>query len=133
MTSTGGIRRSGIDVVGNRPWGTHFCNFYESKKDLLDMLLSFFKAGLEDNEFCVWVLSEPLSEQEAWDGLREAVPEFDHYRSKESIEIFDGRDWYLKGGTFDSHRDFEAPETRLGCKRRTGMPFRSTNRWSMTA
>jgi len=104
MTSTGEIRRSGIDVVGNRPWGTHFCNFYESKKDLLDMLLSFFKAGLEDNEFCVWVLSEPLSEQEAWDGLREAVPEFDHYRSKRSIEIFDGRDWYLKGGTFDSNR-----------------------------
>ena len=90
--------------MGNRPWGTHFCNFYESKKDLLDMLLSFFKAGLEDNEFCVWVLSEPLSEQEAWDGLREAVPEFDHYRSKRSIEIFDGRDWYLKGGTFDSNR-----------------------------
>src|SRR5271165_3801768 len=80
MTSTGEIRRSGINVVGDRPWGTHFCNFYESKKDLLDMLLSFFKAGLEDNEFCMWVLSEPLSEQEAWDGLREAVPEFDHYR-----------------------------------------------------
>ena len=104
MTSTGETRRSGIDVVGDRPWGTHFCNFYESKKDLLDMLVSFFKAGLEDNEFCVWVLSEPLSEQEAWDGLREAVPEFDHYRSKRSIEIFDGRDWYLKGGTFDSNR-----------------------------
>jgi len=34
------------------------------------MLLSYFKAGLEDNEFCVWVVSEPLSEREAWDGLR---------------------------------------------------------------
>ena len=57
--------------MGDRTWGTHFCNFYESRKDLLDMLLSYFKAGLEDNEFCVWVLSEPLSERVAWDGLPE--------------------------------------------------------------
>ena len=68
------------------------------------MLLSYFKAGLEDNEFCVWVVSDPLSPREAWDGLREAVPQFDHYLSKRSIEVFDGQDWYLKGGTFDSNR-----------------------------
>ena len=104
MTSTNELRRSGIDVVGDRPWGTHFCNFYESGRDLLDMLVAYFKAGLEDNEFCVWVVSEPVSEGEAWDGLRRAIPEFDDYVSKRSIEIFDGRDWYLKGGVFDSKR-----------------------------
>ncbi len=70
MTSMNEMRRSGISVVGDRPWGTHFCNFYESRKDLLGMLVSYFKAGLEDNEFCVWVLSEPLSEKDAWEGLR---------------------------------------------------------------
>src|ERR1700688_2229753 len=151
MTSTSEIRRSGIDIVGDRPWGTHFCNFYESRKDLLDMLLSYFKAALEDNEFCVWVVSEPLYEREPWDGLREAVPEFDHYLSKRSIEVFDGHDWYLKGGSFDSNRvmtawnekldraltggmrDLEAQETRLGCRRRTGRLFRNTKSWSMTA
>jgi C4-dicarboxylate-specific signal transduction histidine kinase len=104
MTSMNEMRRSGISVVGDRPWGTHFCNFYESRKDLLGMLVSYFKAGLEDNEFCVWVLSEPLSEKDAWEGLREAVPEFDDYASRRSIEVFDGRDWYLKGGAFDSSR-----------------------------
>jgi MEDS: MEthanogen/methylotroph, DcmR Sensory domain len=50
------------------------------------MLVSSFKAGLEENEFCVWVVSEPLSEREAWDGLRKAVPEFDDYVSNRSIE-----------------------------------------------
>jgi hypothetical protein len=55
------------------------------------MLLSYFKAGLEDNEFCVWVISEPVSEREAWDGLLAAVPDFDDYVSKRSIEVFDGR------------------------------------------
>ena len=113
MTSTNETRRSGIDVVGDRPWGTHFCNFYESRNDLLDMLVSYFKAGLEDNEFCVWVVSEPLSEREAWDGLRQAVPEFDHYLSRRSIEVFDGREWYLKGGSFDSNRVMTAWNEQL--------------------
>ena len=68
------------------------------------MLVSYFKAGLENNEFCVWVVSAPLSERDAWDGLRNAVPEFEDYVSKRSIEVFDGREWYLKGGVFDSTR-----------------------------
>ena len=113
MTSTSELRRSGISVVGDRPWGTHFCNFYESRKDLFHMLLAYFKAGLEDNEFCVWVVSEPLSERDAWDGLREAVPDFDQYLSKRSIEVFDGHDWYLKGGTFDSSRVMTAWNEKL--------------------
>jgi signal transduction histidine kinase len=99
--------------VGDRPWGTHFCNFYESRNDLLDMLVSYFKAGLEDNEFCVWVVSEPLSEREALEGLRQAVPEFDYYLSKRSIEVFDGREWYLKGGSFDSTRVMTAWNEQL--------------------
>jgi signal transduction histidine kinase len=113
MTSINEVRRSGIDVVGDRPWGTHFCNFYESGRDLLDMLVAYFKAGLEDNEFCVWVVSEPVSEGEAWDGLRRAIPEFDDYVSKRSLEIFDGRDWYLKGGVFDSKRVMTAWNEKL--------------------
>jgi signal transduction histidine kinase len=104
MTSINEMRSSGIGVVGDRPWGTHFCSFYESKRDLLAMLVSYFKAGLENNEFCVWVVSEPLSERDAWDGLRNAVPEFEDYVSKRSIEVFDGREWYLKGGVFDATR-----------------------------
>ena len=104
MTSINEMRSSGIGVVGDRPWGTHFCSFYESKRDLLAMLVSYFKAGLENDEFCVWVVSEPLSERDAWDGLRNAVPEFEDYVSKRSIEVFDGREWYLKGGVFDSTR-----------------------------
>ena len=104
MTSINEMRSSGISVVGDRPWGTHFCSFYESKRNLLAMLVSYFKAGLENNEFCVWVVSEPLSERDAWDGLRNAVPEFEDYVSKRSIEVFDGSQWYLKGGVFDSTR-----------------------------
>ena len=27
------MRKSGIDVVGDMPWGTHICLFYETKRD----------------------------------------------------------------------------------------------------
>jgi signal transduction histidine kinase/ActR/RegA family two-component response regulator len=113
VTSINETRSSGISVVGERPWGTHFCSFYESKSDLLSMLLSYFKAGLEANEFCVWVLTEPLSERDAWDGLRSAVPDFDSYVARRSIEILDGRDWYLKGGAFDPTRVMSAWNEKL--------------------
>jgi signal transduction histidine kinase/ActR/RegA family two-component response regulator len=113
MRSINETRSSGLSVVGERPWGTHFCSFYESKSDLLNMLLSYFKAGLEANEFCVWVLTEPLSERDAWEGLRSAVPDFDSYVARGSIEILDGRDWYLKGGAFDPTRVMSAWNEKL--------------------
>ncbi len=40
------------------PWGAHICVFYETKEDLLDTALSYFEAGLESNEFCVWAVSD---------------------------------------------------------------------------
>jgi hypothetical protein len=47
-------RNSGIDAAGAIPWGTHFCLFYETKSDLIEFLIPYFKAGLEDNELCIW-------------------------------------------------------------------------------
>src|SRR5665647_1336189 len=73
------LRNSGIDIVGDVPWGTHFCQLYQTKEDLMDILLPYFKAGLENNEFCVWVTSELLDAEEAKDDLRRTVPDFDTY------------------------------------------------------
>ncbi len=30
------LRKTGISIVGDMPWGTHFCHFHETKEDLLD-------------------------------------------------------------------------------------------------
>ena len=95
------LRKTGIDAVGDMPWGTHFCLFYETKEDLLDTLISYCKAGLESGEFCLWVVAEPLKVEEATDALKDAVPEFSRYLADASIEIMSARDWYLQGGTFD--------------------------------
>lgn len=95
------LRRTGISVVGDVPWGTHFCQFYETKEDLLNTLVPYFKAGLEDGELCVWVVSEPVSEDEAWSALQRVIPDLDRYLSGGSIEMFPGREWYLERGKFE--------------------------------
>src|ERR1700730_67225 len=97
-------RKTGIDVVGDMPWGTHFCLFYETKRDLLDTMSSYCKAGLESEEFCLWVVAEPLTIEEAIDALKDVVPDLDRYLEDHSMEIVSARDWYLLGGTFDLKR-----------------------------
>ena len=97
-------RKSGIALIGDVPWGTHFCQFYKTKKDLLDILVPYFRAGLENNELCIWVTSDFLTGEDALRAMRKGVPAFHEYLSKGQIEIFPYTDWYLKGGSFDLKR-----------------------------
>ncbi len=96
--------KSGIDIVGDVPWGTHFCQFYETKEDLVDILVPYFKTGLENNEFCMWVTSKPLSVKEATNALRNAVQNIDSYLEKGQIEIIPYSDWYMEDDIFDPKR-----------------------------
>jgi signal transduction histidine kinase len=98
------LRKTGISVVGDMPWGTHFCHFYETKDDLLDILVPYFKTGLEEKEFCIWVVFDPLNETEAKEALQRAVPHFDQNLAAGDIEILPHAQWYLKDGKFDLER-----------------------------
>ena len=49
-----GLRNTGLSAVGDAPWGTHFCFFYETKRDLLDILVPYFKAGLDKTNPVFW-------------------------------------------------------------------------------
>ena len=80
-------RVSGIDIIGNVPWGIHFCQFYQTKEDLTDILIPYFKAGLENNEFCLWVLPVELDEEKAKEALKMTIPDIHAYLEKGQIEI----------------------------------------------
>lgn len=116
------LRRSGISVVGDMPWGTHFCQFYETKEDLLSTLVPYFKAGLEDGEFCVWVISEPVSEDEAWGALQQVVPDLDRHLSAGAIEMFPAREWDLERGKFELQRVTSAWNAKLSGALALGYP-----------
>ncbi len=82
-------RKTGIDLLGNTPWGTHFCLFYKTEKDLIDILVPYFKAGLENNEFCMWVCWDPLRAEEARTALSKTLKNLDNYIDRGQIEIVD--------------------------------------------
>ena len=63
------LRKAGIRVMGNVPWGAHICVFYETKEDLLDTAAPYFAAGLNSNEFCVWAVSEAADGGRGRDGI----------------------------------------------------------------
>jgi hypothetical protein len=98
------LRKTGVNGISNVPWGTHFCMFYESKEDLINILVPYFKEGLENNEFCMWVTSEPLNTEEAEKALRLTLPNIDVYLEKGQLEIIPYNEWYIIEGEFDSDR-----------------------------
>ena len=100
------LRDTGLKAVGQVPWGTHFCIFYETRKDLLEIVVPFFKAGLQANEFCLWIVasSELLTINEAKAVLREAVPDSDRLLKNGNIEIVPYDKWFLTGRAVDIRR-----------------------------
>jgi C4-dicarboxylate-specific signal transduction histidine kinase len=103
------MRKTGIDVVGDMvAWGAHFCLFYETREDLLDTLIAYCKSGLGREEYCLWIVAEPLTIEEATAALKAAVPDLDRHLADSRMEIASARDWFLQGGTFDGKRLTEA-------------------------
>jgi signal transduction histidine kinase len=107
------LRPTGIEVIGKIPWGTHFCHFYQTKEDLLSVQVPFFKTGLENNEYCIWVTSEQTTVENANDALKKVVPDLDRYYERESIEILSHRDWYLINGRFELDNVIQSMLDRL--------------------
>ena len=98
------LRKTGIRVIDTVPWGTHICMFYQTRADLLDAAASFFAAGFDYNEFCLWAVSPPITEAAAKAALRREIPDFDRHQSDGRIEVIKGTEWYLKGDAFDLKR-----------------------------
>lgn len=94
-------RKTGLDFIEYIPWGSHICTFYQTKEDLIDILIPYFKEGLENNEFCVWVTSEPLTVQEAEKALKIFIPGFEYYFYRGQIKILSYTDFYYKNGNFN--------------------------------
>ncbi len=109
------LRESGISCVGDLPWGAHFCHFYDTKQDLLDTLVPYFKAGLESREFCIWVVSnsELITMEEAKGALEQAVPDLERHLSDGNIEIFNGRNWYFEENVLNLERVLSAWDAKL--------------------
>jgi len=95
------LRKTSIEAIGNIPWGTHFCQFYQTKEELIEILVPYLKAGLENNEFCMWITAEPLNTKDAYEALKKEIINLDDFIKKEQLEIFDCNQWYTRSENFD--------------------------------
>lgn len=82
-------------------WGTHACHLYESREDLVDVLVPFFATGLANGEKCLWVTSEPLDAAAATAALAAQVPDAGRYVASGQLEVIDYERWY-KGRDADA-------------------------------
>jgi len=74
-------------------WGDHVCHFFRSAEDLGEILVPYFKSGLERDEFCIWVTGRPYGKDRAVSGLRAAMSDFDKRSAAGQIQIFDHEEW----------------------------------------
>lgn len=90
---------SGFRAVPHVRWGSHLARFFGSATDLRDLVVPYFKAGLENNERCLWVTGPPLTPEAARSALRTAVPDLDRRERDAQIEIANGEEWYATNDT----------------------------------
>ena len=108
-----GLRKTGIGLIGDVPWGYHFCHFYETKADLFDILVPYFHAGLEANESCIWVVIDAAEQAETRELLRGALPDLDRREANGDIEIVVVNEWRLEDGSVDIPRIFNGWNAKL--------------------
>jgi PAS domain S-box-containing protein len=94
------------------PWGTHLCQFYETSDDLLEVLVPFFAEGLGTHDCGLWVVSAPLSVEQAIAALRQAIPELDAYLADGQMVIVSHEEWYLQGAALDTSSVLAAWQAR---------------------
>jgi hypothetical protein len=63
-------------MIGKVPWVSQFDHFYLTRKEVIDIIVSYFKDGLESNEFCICATTEPLTAEEVRKAMGETVPDF---------------------------------------------------------
>jgi PAS domain S-box-containing protein len=95
------LRDTGISVLGAMPWSSHVSLFYESTADLLDVIVPFFKAGLEGGELCVWIPPDPKGQKDGERALCRAVPDFDRHLARRDIRFVSAEEFYRPQGTLD--------------------------------
>jgi two-component system, sporulation sensor kinase E len=90
--------RKALDIFQHLGWGSHLCLLYQQKTDLLNLLVPYIQAGLENHEYCICISAEPLYLQQTHIALWKAIPEFGQYYKKGQIAFISSKEWHLGKG-----------------------------------
>lgn len=100
----GNLRNSGIDIIGDIPWGTHIGQLYSSKADFFDVGAPYIQSGLADNELCLWIYSQNTSYEEVKDNIGRFAGNIDEYIESGQLMIIPYTEWYITDNDFNEVR-----------------------------
>ena len=99
------MNRTGLEEVINfvqeMSEDKHICLVYETEDDLVEILVPYFEKGLENNEVCIWVLSDSILTDDVKKVLKTKIPDLDVYIEKEQMIFLYSKDLYEKYDKFD--------------------------------
>ena len=90
------------------PWGARICLFYETDQDLVEATSSFMQAGLDRNEFGLWMLPDEISRDVAIGAMRTAIAGFDRFCAAGAIEVQESLEQYRASAPFSFKKHVEA-------------------------
>ncbi|MGE5579486.1 MAG: MEDS domain-containing protein [Bacillota bacterium] len=104
----------GLSCLGQVPWGTHVCHFYENSSEALEVAVPYVRSGLRQQEACVWVCASREDADDACHALEGAVPDLSRRLETDQISVLTYDEWYVdRHGRFDSDRVLRQWSERL--------------------
>jgi hypothetical protein len=74
------------------------CQFYDTREELAEALIPYFKAGLERHESCGCIAGGPDEVERANSAMRTAVADFDRRIAAGQMQIMTHEEWTTKCG-----------------------------------
>jgi len=115
------MRKTGLDILGEVPWGFHFAVAYKNISNIGDILVPYFRAGLENKELCIMITSDIFTGEDFEEAMRGNIPNFDKYRQKGRMEVIPFDKWYLQEGKFSKSKVIKNTESRLKTLKDSGL------------
>ena len=85
-----------LEFFKGSSWGIHICHFYRNQEELLEVLIPYFAEGLRDNEACIWIVSNPLTLENAWQIIAASFPALEEIEKKGQFEFISYKDFYIE-------------------------------------
>jgi MEDS: MEthanogen/methylotroph, DcmR Sensory domain len=87
--------------------GSHVCMFYTSSAHLQQLTASYIYAGLQAQELCVWITTNPFTPALALTALSGLGCDVEHHLRSGQLLVSAHSDWYLHDGRFEVQRSLE--------------------------
>lgn len=90
-----------LDIIKDIPLGTHIAVLYPDNNKFIGILSEFIKAGLKNNEMCLWVYAQEKNSNTVRDKISKTIPDIDFYIEKGQFRVISCKEWYISDNRFD--------------------------------